>query len=192
MNLTILRSGARRRGGDMIRPQESSDGGQHLGATADNHAASSTRATRRTGRRRSLTAVAALAGSLALVGGPVATSSAQAATLGPVTTNCGYVTCSAYLSRSATRAVYQKVVLAGGFYGGGVIAVCYPFGPTPLGAACAAALAVNGGWIWQEVQDAATQHGARGACLKVTYTRSAGGLRAITWWSTNNGQYCHD
>ena len=110
----------------------------------------------------------------------------------PVTNHCGYATCSAYLSRSVTRAAYQKsTVGAGGFAAmAAVICGALSIPPlTPVGIACFAAAALHGPWIVQELSDASTQHGARGACLKVTYTRPPI-PPAITWWSTNNGQYC--
>jgi hypothetical protein len=110
----------------------------------------------------------------------------------PVTTHCGYVTCSAYLSRSVTRAAYEKSIVGAGGYAALAILVCAPLHVpplTPVGIACDATAAAQGPWIVQELSDAATQHGAMGACLKVTYAKVP---PAITWWSTNNGQYCKD
>ncbi|MEV7629892.1 hypothetical protein [Actinoplanes sp. NPDC089786] len=126
----------------------------------------------------------------------VPASAASAATYGPVTTNCGVVTCSAYLSRSATKAVNEKLTLAGGGYAGVGLIVCAPLAPpplTPIGVACGVAATVQGAWIAQEVEDAAERHGARGACLKVTYTKPVGNVPPqVTYWSTNNGKYCKD
>ena len=135
----------------------------------------------------------ALATGVALMPG----SAAQAATTwGPVTVNCGIVTCSAYVSRSATKAANSKIGVGGGIYSGAAIVVCAPLAPpplTPVGVACAAAAAVQGPWIAQEISEAATQHGSRGACLKVTYTRQVQDIPpTITYWSTNNGQFCKD
>ena len=110
----------------------------------------------------------------------------------PLTINCGYVTCSAYLSRSVTRAAYEKSTVGAGGYAALAILVCAPLHVpplTPVGIACDVAATAQGPWIVQELSDAATQHGARGACLKVTFTKVP---PAITWWSTNNGQYCKD
>ena len=128
---------------------------------------------------------------------PTATQApeAQAAsTYGPVTINCGYITCSAYLSRSATRAANEKLTVGEGIYHVVTMEICDPLWVIPpLGAACDAGAAVQGGWIAQEIGDAATKHGPRGACLKVTYTKPVGNLPpSITWWSTNNGEYCRD
>jgi len=112
----------------------------------------------------------------------------------PVTIHCGYATCSAYLSRSVTKAAYEKSIVGQAGYGAAALVICAPLlvpPLTPLGVACGALATVQGGWIAQELQDAVTQHGADGACLKVTYTRSVAGIPpTITWWSTNNGQYC--
>lgn len=116
-----------------------------------------------------------------------------ASTIGPVTINCGLATCSAYLSRSVTKTAYGKEIVGGGGYAATAGVICAPLlvpPLTPLGIACGAAATVQGGWISQELSDAATQHGAKGACLKVTYTKI--GPPVITWWSTNNGQYCKD
>jgi len=126
----------------------------------------------------------------------VAPTKLDATTFGPVTINCGYVTCSAYLSRSVTRDAYQKSIVLGGGYAAAATVICAPLAVpplTPLGVACAAAAAVQGPLIAQEISDAATQHGVRGACLKVTYTKPVGDIPpVITWWSTNNGKYCKD
>ena len=121
-------------------------------------------------------------------------SAAQASsTAGPVTVNCGIVTCSAYLSRSATKAANEKITVGGGAFAGLALVVCAPLMTpplTPIGVACGAAAAVQGPWIAQEIGEAATRHGDAGACLKVTYTRTKPPV--ITYWSTNNGQYCKD
>jgi hypothetical protein len=115
--------------------------------------------------------------------------------VGPVTVNCGYVTCSAYLSRSATKEANSKLTIGGGGYAGAATLYCGAITAAfvPAGVACAAAAAVDGPWIAQEIQDAATQHGPKGACLKVTWTKPIGNIPpTITWWSTNNGRYCKD
>ena len=125
-----------------------------------------------------------------------ASASASASGGSLVTNHCGIVTCSAYLSRSATKAAYEKVNAAGGALDALGVVVCAPFDVPPLtlvGVACTAVAEAQAGVIKQEITDAATQHGAKGACLKVTYTRPVAGLPpTITWWSTNNGQYCKD
>jgi hypothetical protein len=116
-------------------------------------------------------------------------------TVGPVTFNCGIVTCSAYLSRSATKAANQKLAVGGGAYAAITGVVCAPLMVpplTPIGVACGAVAVFHGGWIAQSIQEAATQHGPRGACLKVTYLRPVRGATTITYWSTNNGNYCKD
>lgn len=123
------------------------------------------------------------------------TASAQAATtVGPVTINCGALTCSAYLSRSATRAANDKLAAGGGAYAALAGSICGPLGiaAPPVGIACGTAAALHAGFIQQEIGDAATKHGTRGACLKVTFTRPYKGKSTITWWSTNNGNYCKD
>ena len=62
---------------------------------------------------------------------------------------------------------------------------------TPLaGVACGALAASQGIWIWQEIIDAATQHGPKGACLKLTVNPLP--FPAGFYWSTNNGKYCKD
>jgi peptidoglycan hydrolase-like protein with peptidoglycan-binding domain len=126
---------------------------------------------------------------------PPATAPAPGTSGGsPVTNHCGFATCSAYLSRSVTRAAYQKSTVGGGGFAAVAAVICgvLSIPPlTPVGIACFAEAALHGPWIVQELSDAATQHGASGACLKVTYTRPPV-PPAITWWSTNNGQYCKD
>jgi hypothetical protein len=105
------------------------------------------------------------------------------------------ITCSAYLSRSATRAANQKLTVGGGGYAAAATVVCgvLSLPPlTPVGIACAAAAALQGPWIAQEIGEAATQHGATGACLKVTYTRPVHNATTVTYWSTNNGSYCRN
>lgn len=116
-------------------------------------------------------------------------------TIGPFTLNCGIVTCSGYLSRSATKAAYAKSTVGAGGFAAAATVVCGAAGAAfvPLGIACAAVAAAHGPWIAQELQDAATQHGAAGACLKVTFTKPLPDIPpTITWWSTNNGKYCKD
>ncbi|MBM2615749.1 hypothetical protein JIG36_09300 [Actinoplanes sp. LDG1-06] len=130
-------------------------------------------------------------------GGVLAVQSpaSAAATYGPVTVNCGIVTCSAYLSRSATKLANQKLTIGGGGYAAAAAVMCFPLTLpplTPVGVACGAVATVQGAWIAQEIQEAATLHGARGACLKMTFTRPVRGMSTITYWSTNNGTYCKD
>jgi peptidoglycan hydrolase-like protein with peptidoglycan-binding domain len=125
------------------------------------------------------------------------TSQAPATSSGnPVTINCGIVTCSAYLSRSVTRDAYEKSNVGEAGFLAAAQVICAPLllpPLTPLGVACDAATIAQAGWITQELRDAVTQHGAEGACLKVTYTKPVGDIPpAITWWSTNNGPYCTD
>ena len=110
-----------------------------------------------------------------------------ATTLGAVTINCGYVTCSAYLSRSATLDAYQNEGEAAA-----ADELCDAFAELPpLAVACEGIVLSQEALIDKELDDAATQHGANGACLKVTFTKIIGDIPpAITWWSTNNGQYC--
>jgi peptidoglycan hydrolase-like protein with peptidoglycan-binding domain len=126
---------------------------------------------------------------------PPATAPAPGTSGGsPVTNHCGFATCSAYLSRSVTRAAYQKSTVGGGGFAAVAAVICGALSIpplTPVGIACFAEAALHGQWIVQELSEAATQHGASGACLKVTYTRPPV-PPAITWWSTNNGQYCKD
>jgi Putative peptidoglycan binding domain len=112
----------------------------------------------------------------------------------PVTVNCGYVSCSYYLSRSSTKAIYDQAFAAEHGPEAATAAVCTAVGiaATPLaGVACGAIAASQGIWIWQEVIDASTQHGAKGACLKLTVNPLLP-FPAKFYWSTNNGQYCKD
>jgi hypothetical protein len=124
------------------------------------------------------------------------TSTSTGTSLGPVTFNCGYFECSAYLSRSVTKAAYEKSSVGLGGFAAAATLICGALAVpplTPVGAACAAAAAFQGPWINQEIGDAATQHGAAGACLKVTYTKPTRSIPpVITWWSTNNGQFCQN
>lgn len=118
-----------------------------------------------------------------------------ASTLGPFTVNCGIVTCSGYLSRSATKAAYAKSTVGAGGFAAAAVVVCGAAGiaSVPLGIACGAVATAHGPWIAQELQDAVTQHGPSGACLKVTFTKPIPNVPpTVTWWSTNNGKYCKD
>ncbi|MEU8663883.1 hypothetical protein [Actinoplanes philippinensis] len=152
--------------------------------------------TTRTGKRTLRARLAALAVlGAAATGGAVAvpTPALAASTYGPVTINCGIGTCSAYLSRSATKAAYRKLTVGGGGFAAAAAVVCAPLMTpplTPIGVACGAVATVHGAWIAQSITEAATMHGSRGACLKATYTRPVRGLSTITYWSTNNGTYC--
>ena len=125
-----------------------------------------------------------------------ASPAAAASTYGPVTVNCGVVTCSAYLSRSVTKEAYHKKDIGQGGFAAAAIVICAPMlvpPLTPVGTACSAAAALHGPWISQELTEAATEHGDRGACLKATWTKQVGSVPpAITYWSTNNGKYCKD
>jgi hypothetical protein len=125
-----------------------------------------------------------------------ASPAAAASTYGPVTVNCGVVTCSAYLSRSVTKDAYHKKDFGVGAFATAAIYVCAPLlAPplTPIGTACSASATLHGGWIAQELSEAATEHGPNGACLKVTWTQQVGAVPpTITYWSTNNGKHCKD
>jgi hypothetical protein len=130
---------------------------------------------------------AAIAAGTALV---APTASASPHTIGPVTENCGFASCSYYLSRSATKDLYAKSTVAGGAGAafGGLMCLTLGFFP-PAAAACGAVVAVDGAWILQELADAATQHGSKGACFKMTeFAPTITGV----YFSTNNGKFCKD
>src|SRR5690242_8942791 len=104
-----------------------------------------TKSTKRTIRTR--LAAVGVAAALA-TGGVLAVQSpaSAASTYGPVTINCGIVTCSAYLSRSATKAANQKLTIGGGGYAAAALVLCAPLTLpplTPIGVACGAAAAVQ-------------------------------------------------
>jgi hypothetical protein len=104
------------------------------------------------------------------------------------TYNCSF-SCSLYLSRSATKAAYEKSHIVEGGIGAQAVAVCAAVGAASggtLAVPCVAAAAVEGAWIIQEIEDAATRHGTRGACFKVTVSPVS------LYFSTNNGTYCKD
>ena len=123
-------------------------------------------------------------------GAPAANPTGTGPAPGSVTPNCGYASCSYYLSRSSTKAIYDQAFAAEHGPEAATAAVCGAFAivATPLaGVACAAIAASQGIWIWQEIIDAATQHGAQGACLKLTVNPLP--FPAGFYWSTNNGKY---
>jgi hypothetical protein len=116
----------------------------------------------------------------------------SADTIGPVTVNCGIVTCSAYLSRSATRSVHDAT---DGIDTPNVdipSVACEKLAELTAEAAPVTFVAcmANAMWVLEELKRAAEDHGDRGACLKVTFTKTR--PPAVTYWSTNNGQYCKD
>lgn len=125
----------------------------------------------------------------------------RAGTFGPVTVNCGTLTCSAYLSRSATRNLAEVIAPFGTpsmppaapSAGRLCLKVAGPFAGVPVaGPVVFGSCLAQAAWISQEISRAANDHGPRGACLKATFTKLGitPGPPAITYWSTNNGDFC--
>ena len=131
-----------------------------------------------------LSAVAAV-----LVSAPSAYADDGLSLAGTVTKNCGVATCSYYLTRHDTKLLADFLAKRDWQANLAQVPVC-----AAVGAVTSAIGGVycEGTWIWvtEEVQRAANDHGDRGACLKLTYIPSNPPLP--TYWSTNNGQYCHD
>ncbi|KUL22724.1 hypothetical protein [Actinoplanes awajinensis] len=129
----------------------------------------------------------ALAGAAALTATP---AQAVTRTQGAVTVNCGWKSCSYYVSRSATRELNSRLDSYAGV-GGAVAgtAVCAAVGAVTAvigGLICEAGMAVNGAVIRDQIKEAAETHGDRGACFQTTIAH--GGL--LRWYSTDNGKFC--
>lgn len=108
-----------------------------------------------------------------------------------LTTNCGIASCSIYLSRSETRATYDRINNYGWVAGAALGAAIGAKGG-PWGAVGGAIIGTFGSAHVLEMLETATQ---QNKCFKVTYVRgsdlSPTGPQ-ITWISTNNGEHCHD
>ena len=125
-----------------------------------------------------------------VVNAPVASADVTF-TRGAVTVNCAYLSCSYYVSRSATQELNSRIgELAGTGAGVGTI-VCGTAGVvgTPLaGVLCGGLVAINGALITDSVKQAASksEHPPNGACFKIN-VRHGGGQPL---YSTNNGKHC--
>jgi hypothetical protein len=134
--------------------------------------------------------LAAVLAGVAIVLGFGVVGTAQAAEPG-ITTNCGRITCSDYVSREGTRQMLDmmnspdnptKVLsnTACALGGGRVSPVCK---------LAKVAIKFGEAMTRRTLESAVNDHGAAGACFKITYVR---GTDVPTYVSTNNGQYCHD
>ena len=97
--------------------------------------------------------------------------------------NCGYLTCSVYLSKSQTRWAKYNIDKLGGGYGalaancGLIASMSGPAAPV-VGIACGAAMAVEGGFLLSAIEHA----GGDGGCLRI---------RTPVWWFyDDHSGYC--
>lgn len=100
--------------------------------------------------------------------------------------DCGWASCSVYLSRSQTQAAYGAINSLGGGIGG-LVAACGLIslmgGPAGviIAAACGAEVAVLGGFLLNAINNAATSNG----CLRIRYG-------AFTAFYSDHSGFCHD
>ena len=102
--------------------------------------------------------------------------------------NCGWVTCSEYLSRAQTGQLNTNIILAGGGFGGLAVS-CGLFtlmsGPAAVivAVACGVSITIYGAFMLNAVARAAGNHG----CLRVRY----GGGAALFFYD-DHSSYCRD
>lgn len=128
---------------------------------------------------------------LASAGLTAHTANAADITIGNITTNCSWGSCSHYYSRSATEAMYNYIDRNSWQTGAGATALCGAIGRAsgPAGLVTGPVCEVNAIWIMEEIKRAATQHPPNGACFKITKAHHPG---ALPYFSTNNGKFCKD
>jgi hypothetical protein len=101
--------------------------------------------------------------------------------------DCGWVSCSLYLSRAQTRWLNYNVAAAGGIYGGGGIVLCAGLaaistaGAAFVAAGCAVVIAVYGGFIQNALGHEASDNG----CLRMRY-----GLLGYAFYD-DHSSFCH-
>ncbi|WP_232663115.1 hypothetical protein [Pseudonocardia sp. TRM90224] len=117
----------------------------------------------------------------------------RSVTRGVVTVNCSVGSCSFYLSRAATKNLHEREGDGAALLRYLKDEVCHPLQenkPTAAaGALCALAVAkpaVETYVLRDNIRRAATEHGKKGACLKITVPHAP----PILYISTNNGKYC--
>jgi hypothetical protein len=112
--------------------------------------------------------------------------------LGIANKNCGYATCSYYVTRESTKMLDDYFSRNGLGVNSTTAVVCGALGYVTWGvggAYCEITTIV----VQEQTNRAANDHGPKGACLKLTVTNGHGvGPEVPTYWSTNNGKYCHD
>jgi hypothetical protein len=99
--------------------------------------------------------------------------------------DCGWVTCSLYLSRSQTRWLNYNIAVAGGGFAGlgafcGLMALISNVGAVFVGVGCAAAVAIYGGFILNAITHAAADNG----CFRVRYPGLA--------FYDDHSSFCHN
>jgi hypothetical protein len=156
--------------------------------------------------------LAVLTASLVAGGVLVGTTSAQAATRQPVSVqqafaatvmdvparpttaktviNCGWVTCSLYLSRAQTRQLNTNIILAGGGFAGlatscGLFALMSGPAAVITTVACGVEITVYGAFMLNAVSRAAGNNG----CLRVRYV--PGPTPTLVFYDDHSG-YCHN
>lgn len=102
-------------------------------------------------------------------------------------TNCGWVSCSFYLSRAQTKSLNYNIAVAGGFYAGAgafcaAAALISGIGAVFVGIGCAALWAIYGGFLWNALTHAAADNG----CLRIRY-----GVLGFAFYDDHSG-YCHN
>jgi len=99
--------------------------------------------------------------------------------------DCGWVTCSVYLSRAQTRWLNYNIALAGGGIAGlaafcGLIALVSNVAAIFVGVGCAAVVAIYGGFIINAITHAAADNG----CFRIRYP-------AWAFYDDHSG-FCHN
>ena len=99
--------------------------------------------------------------------------------------DCGWVTCSVYLSRAQTRWLNYNIALAGGGIAGlvafcGLMALVSNVAAVFVGVGCAAIVAIYGGFIINAITHAAADNG----CFRIRYP---------TWaFYDDHSVFCHN
>ncbi|MEV6557534.1 hypothetical protein AB0M22_17580 [Nocardia sp. NPDC051756] len=106
-------------------------------------------------------------------------------------TDCGYVTCSYYLTRSQVRWLYKNINASLGAGIGISAAICGAMAVIggPLAIACVAYVAIWGG----RLMDAVNQAKERNACVRIrTVANDNFETLVITGIYVDNSGFCHD
>jgi len=131
-----------------------------------------------------------LGATTALMVGVLGGAQASAAEPG-VTTNCGTITCSDYVSREGTRQMLDLMNSSDNptellsdtacTLGGG--------SRSPVCKVARVAITFGEAMTRRTLEEAVNNHPPNGACFKTTYVKRTG---VVTWVSTNNGKFCRD
>lgn len=144
--------------------------------------------------RRSRSAGRLVAATLCAAITAVGLGQASSAAAAPVSINCGFATCSAYLSRSATRAIDSRIARYQGASAGVIAtaagAACAASGVGTMATAlCVGAGATFGGFVIDQFNYAA----ATNACIRLRYVPTGPPTWAIfAGLYVDRSGYCHN